>query len=249
MRTIFGQGDLERVSQAQGKVMDMYESMRTGPDSGFGSMATNSSLGEEVPAPPKLLGATRNPEQTDSGLGEDVETDHVAVETRTSALDQVEMAPSEVSVEPPRKTSGISVALRAEKPLPRRPRKTISPGLGTNMQYSSPRQATSDAGADSGLGTLTSVHVPAQQAQEEVQRLHLQNQWERILLQQRLHYLLPNKEGDTGFHLAVIHSRPDILIQLLALVSTDARLRVALDEQNSLYQVCISHPIISLVYC
>jgi ankyrin repeat protein len=239
MRTIFGQGDLERVSQAQGKVMDMYESMRTGPDSGFGSMATNSSLGEEVPAPPKLLGATRNPEQTDSGLGEDVETDHVAVETRTSALDQVEMAPSEVSVEPPRKTSGISVALRAEKPLPRRPRKTISPGLGTNMQYSSPRQATSDAGADSGLGTLTSVHVPAQQAQEEVQRLHLQNQWERILLQQRLHYLLPNKEGDTGFHLAVIHSRPDILIQLLALVSTDARLRVALDEQNSLYQTAL----------
>jgi hypothetical protein len=53
----------------------------------------------------------------------------------------------------------------------------------------------------------------------------------------------------SGFHLAVIHSRPDILIQLLALVSTDARLRVALDEQNSLYQVCISHPIISLVYC
>ena len=43
----------------------------------------------------------------------------------------------------------------------------------------------------------------------------------------------------SGVHLAVIHSRPDILTQLLALVSTDDRLRVALDEQNSLYQVCI----------
>ena len=35
----------------------------------------------------------------------------------------------------------------------------------------------------------------------------------------------------------MIHSRPDILTQLLALIATDGRLRVALDEQNSLYQV------------
>lgn len=191
VRTIFGQGDLERVSQAQGKIVDMYESMK-GPDSGFGSLATNSSLGDETPVPPKLLGVMRNPEQTDSGLGEEVETDHVAVETRTSAaLEEVEMA----SIEPPPQKTPVSVALRIEKPLPRRPRKTIAPGPGTKMRYSSPRQATGDSAPDSGLGT--SLTVPAQQAQEEVQRLHLQNQWERILFQQRLHYLLPNREGDT----------------------------------------------------
>ena len=40
-----------------------------------------------------------------------------------------------------------------------------------------------------------------------------------------------------GFHLAVIHSRPDVLTQLLALVATDSRLQPAVDEQNSLYQV------------
>ena len=198
MRTIFGQGDLERVSQAQGKMMDMYESMK-GPDSGFESLATNSSLAEEAPAPPKLLGVGRNPEQTDSGLGEEVETDHVAVATRTSALEEVEEE-TNVVAEQSQKTAPISVALRAEKPLPRRPRKTIAPGLGTKMQYSTPRQATSDSvevGADGGGSSLTSLHVPAEQAQGEVQRLHLQSQWERILLQQRLHYLLPNREGDT----------------------------------------------------
>ena len=42
-----------------------------------------------------------------------------------------------------------------------------------------------------------------------------------------------------GLHLAVIHARPDILTQLLALVASDARLQPALDEQNSLYQVII----------
>jgi hypothetical protein len=43
-----------------------------------------------------------------------------------------------------------------------------------------------------------------------------------------------------GIHLAVIHTRPDILTQLLALVATDNRLLPALDEQNRLYQVLMS---------
>jgi hypothetical protein len=38
--------------------------------------------------------------------------------------------------------------------------------------------------------------VPAQ-AEEELQRRHLQNQWQRILFQQQLSYLLPNQDGDT----------------------------------------------------
>jgi ankyrin repeat protein len=39
--------------------------------------------------------------------------------------------------------------------------------------------------------------------------------------------------------LAVIHTRPDILTQLLALVATDNRLLPALDEQNRLYQTAL----------
>ena len=39
--------------------------------------------------------------------------------------------------------------------------------------------------------------------------------------------------------MAVIHSRPDILSQLLSLVVSDVRLQSSLDEQNCLYQVCV----------
>ena len=35
----------------------------------------------------------------------------------------------------------------------------------------------------------------------------------------------------------MIHTRPDILTQLLALVAIDSRLQPVLDEQNQLYQV------------
>lgn len=38
--------------------------------------------------------------------------------------------------------------------------------------------------------------------------------------------------------MAVIHSRPDVLDQLLLLVASDSRLSGALEEQNGLYQVC-----------
>ena len=195
LRTIYGQRDLERASQAPGKIVDMYESMKGGPESGFVSLLSGS-LGEEAPpAPPKL--AVANPEHTDSGLGDDVvETDHVALETQTAALEEMQ-EPEEVAEmqEPPLKA--IS-ARPLEKPLPRRPRRTIHPAPGTKMSYTQPREAS--GAADSGLGDSSVglvAHVPAVEAEGERQRLQLQNQWQRILFQQQLHYLLPNRDGDT----------------------------------------------------
>lgn len=40
-----------------------------------------------------------------------------------------------------------------------------------------------------------------------------------------------------GFHLSVIHNKPDILDKLLFIMSKDKRLKPVIDEQNRLYQV------------
>ena len=52
----------------------------------------------------------------------------------------------------------------------------------------------------------------------------------------------------SGIHLAVIHSLPDILTQLLALVASDVRLQPVLDEQNSLYQVRYRAARVTIIY-
>ena len=199
MRTIYGERDLARASQAPGKIADMYESLKAGPESGFVSLLSGASLGEEPPLAPKLIAA--NPEQTDSGLGDDVvETDHVPAETAVACEEVAELPEESMAPE-------IRDPPRREKPLPRRPRRTIASAPGTKMRYVQPRQASS--GLDSGLGDSSlpsggvaelASHVsavPAAQAEAEAQRLHLQNQWHRILFQHHLHYLLPNKDGDT----------------------------------------------------
>jgi len=58
-------------------------------------------------------------------------------------------------------------------------------------------------------------------------------------LQQNVQYFLPNRDGDTGFHLAVIHGENDLLDKLLFIMSRDNRLRTVIDEQNNLYQTAL----------
>ncbi len=43
----------------------------------------------------------------------------------------------------------------------------------------------------------------------------------------------------SGFHLAVIHSEPDLLDKLLFIMSKDSQLQSIIDEQNGLYQVSV----------
>ena len=197
LRTIYGQEDLERASQAPGRIVGMYsnfESMNKGGaltsdnfDSGLGAEVEDGDLSlGEAPARPKLI--TEDPEKQDSGLGreaesdDDIEKDHVAVETR-----------SPVKVFPTRPGP-----LEKQAPAPRRPRRTIVPGRASTMHYGAPSQPSSlTSNVSSGSGTSYHVRTVPAQAEEEVQRMHLQNQWRRILLQQQLNYLLPNKEGDT----------------------------------------------------
>ena len=52
---------------------------------------------------------------------------------------------------------------------------------------------------------------------------------------QQLSFALPC----SGIHLAVIHSRTELLNRLLYLASKDPMLRAAVDEQNTLFQVCV----------
>ena len=200
LRTIYGQEDLKRASQAPGKIVGMYESMKgalvDNLDSGIGGeMEDELSLSSSdiPPAPPKLITNTDH-EMVDSGLGGDVvEVDHVAaVETRTTTEFEVETADHTQS-EIPTKSSSLPTV--TDKPIPRRPRRTILPNPAAKMRYyNSPRQPVQTA--DIAVNRASIMSVPAQ-AESEVQRLHLQNQWQRILFQQQLNYLLPNKEGDT----------------------------------------------------
>lgn len=43
----------------------------------------------------------------------------------------------------------------------------------------------------------------------------------------------------SGFHLSVIHNKPDILDKLLFIMSKEKTLKPVIDEQNKLYQVCM----------
>ena len=193
-RTIYCEEDLQRASQAPGKIVGMYSSMKEAGgaladilDSGLGREMEDGelSLGDTPPAPPKLITADTDPELHDSGLGDEVpEKDHVAVETRSS--------PVEIAVETHTQPKAMSGRPAVEKPapVPRRPWKNIAPGRSSTLQYVPPSQPSSAAGMYHGNA------VPAQ-AEEELQRLHLQNQWQRILFQQQLSYLLPNQDGDT----------------------------------------------------
>ena len=188
LRTIYGQEDLKRASRAPGKIVGMYESMKGDNfDSGIGKdVEDEMSMGDDPPAPPKLITDT---EMADSGLGNDeIETDHVAVETRASSDLEIESSDA-----PGKSFLSNRDAVVMDKPVPRRPRRTIAPNPGTKLRYNnSPRQPTSTA-----LGERVGIMTVPAQAESEVQRLHLQNQWQRILFQQQLNYLLPNRDGDT----------------------------------------------------
>lgn len=59
-------------------------------------------------------------------------------------------------------------------------------------------------------------------------------------LRDYLNFFLPDtKEGDTGFHLAVIHNQPDLLDKLLYIMSKDQALKSVIDEQNCLFQTAL----------
>lgn len=181
LRTTYSQADLERASQAAGKIDGMcsnFESLK-GLDSGIGGECS-LSLGEDVPVPPKLMTAGVDTEVQDSGIGGEAESEDEPERDRVAR--EVETAkPAPVVVE-------------KQVPMPRRPRKTIVPGRATTMEYSIPSQPSSLTSSTSSAYQSNSLPAPAE---GEVHRRHLQNQWQRILLQQQLHYLLPNKEGDT----------------------------------------------------
>lgn len=201
LRTIYGQEDLERASLAPDKIVGMcsnFESMKGSGgtltsdklDSGLGEEVDDCdlSLGDDPPAPPKLI--TVDTEKQDSGLGgeeesgDEVETDHVAVETR--------VPPKVLSSRPIMENSKP-----ASRPVPHRPKKTIAPGRASTMRYSAPSQPSSLTTSSASASTAYHSNAVPAQAEEELQRLHLQNQWQRFLFQQQLHYLLPNREGDT----------------------------------------------------
>ena len=184
VRTIYAQDELERVSKAPGRIGSLCSSF--GPlkgstaaadklDSGLGG--DEELMGDDPPAPPKLI---VDPEQQDSGLGrepetdseDEVEKDHVAVETRVPAT-----VPS--SKRPPFRP--------VDKPAPRRPRKNITPSRGSNIHYSIPVQPS----------IASTSRTDPSQAEEEVQRMRLMDQWRLIQFQRQLNYLLPNKDGDT----------------------------------------------------
>lgn len=59
---------------------------------------------------------------------------------------------------------------------------------------------------------------------------------EQDRLQQGLLLLLPNNDGDTGLHQAIIHNQPLMVSRLLELISKYPQLKNCLDDQNSLYQ-------------
>ena len=194
VRSIYNQEELERLSQAPGKLAGMFDPKRRAAaseklDSGFdeGSLG---SMGDEPPPPPKLLGA--DTEQQDSGLGreadseseDELEKDHITVETRApTAVTGTSVGSSSKGL--------VRGGRSGEKPAPRRPRKTIAPSRN-QMTYTTPVQPTAP--------TTSSAHggpgLPSQ-AQEEVQRMRLQDQWRLFQFQRQLNYLLPNRDGDT----------------------------------------------------
>lgn len=183
LRTTYSQADLERASQAPGKIDGMcsnFESLK-GLDSGIGGDCSLPSLGEEPPVPPKLMTARVDTEVQDSGIGGEAE------------LSEDEPERDRAAVEPPKPTPA-PIVVEKQAPMPRRPRKTIVPGRATTMEYSIPSQPSSLTTSTSSGYRSNSTPAPTE---GEAHRLHLQNQWQRILLQQQLHYLLPNREGDT----------------------------------------------------
>ena len=200
MRTCYGEKDLERASLASGKIVGMYESMTKrgcladNLDSGLGAEVEDSelSLGEGPPTQPKLIGDT---EVQDSGLGDDVEVDRVAAGARSPR--EVETV---IEAETPLTSLKSSGRSAVDKPVPRRPWKTIVPGRKTQLQYSRPTDATGEGDDRSATAGLPRAGAVPEQAASEISRLEairLQNQWRRVLLQQQLNYLLPNRDGDT----------------------------------------------------
>lgn len=193
--TTYSERELKRASQAPGKIAGIYDSMKGGLDSGFDSMPTNSSMEEDPPLPPKLLGVDRTTEHEDSGLGDDAEADRVAVDKRSPTLEALEKEDNNMSpnaTEPLQKPAVSFPRPHGGEKHPRKPRKTIAPAAATKMNYTTPQQVTEEQQRPS-----YAAHVPPQQEEADVQRLHLQNQWQRILFQQQIHYLLPNRDGDT----------------------------------------------------
>ena len=190
VRSIYNQEELERLSQAPGKLAGMFDPKRRAlPSDKLDSGFDEGSMGDEPPPPPKLMGA--DTEQQDSGLGreadseseDELEKDHTTVETRTpTAVTGTNIGSS---------GRGLVRGRGGEKPAPRRPRKTIAPSRN-QMTYTTPVQPTAP--------TTSSAHggpgLPSQ-AQEEIQRMRLQDQWRLIQFQRQLNYLLPNKDGDT----------------------------------------------------
>lgn len=55
-------------------------------------------------------------------------------------------------------------------------------------------------------------------------------------LQKYMDLFLPDKDGDTGFHMAVVHGQMDVLEGLLFIASHDRSLQAVVNEQNALYQ-------------
>lgn len=206
VRTIYGQKDLERASMAPGKIVGMYESMTKrglltdNLDSGLGAEVDDSdlSLEEGPPAKPKLIGDTEGDGFT---LGQEVEVDRVEAGTRPPQ--EVEMATAELE-----QVETLNTSLKSgrpafdNKPVPRRPWKTIVPGRKTQLQpISRPTDATGEGDDRSTAAGLPRGGAVPEQAASEISRLEairLQNQWQRVLLQQQLNYLLPDdRDGDT----------------------------------------------------
>jgi ankyrin repeat protein len=91
------------------------------------------------------------------------------------------------------------------------------------------------------MDTTTAAAIPnsptfdAHQYQKHL--LDIQKQAvEQDRLQQGLSLLLPNNDGDTGMHLAIIHSQPEMIYRLTDLITKYPQLRNTVDDQNSLYQ-------------
>lgn len=199
VRTIYGQKDLERASQASDKIVGMYESMSKrglvaeNLDSGLGPEVETSdpSLEDGPPPKPELITDT---EVQDSGLGEEVEVDRVAVGTRTSeAVDATETEQAEALGS--HKSGRLTAVM--EKPVPRRPWKTIVPGRKTQLNYSRPVDASETSERSTGLPLVGALPEQAASEISRLEAIRLQNQWQRVLLQQQLNYLLPNQDGDT----------------------------------------------------
>lgn len=87
---------------------------------------------------------------------------------------------------------------------------------------------------------VPSPAIPTSTAASELYRQRLegikQQATEWLRLQKGLELLLPNTEGDTGLHQAIIHNKPAILNRLLDLVAQYPQLEQSINDQNALFQ-------------